>query len=91
MTPGVTCVGCLSAAVAYVRRPLRPRDRAVLPVLADAWAEAAVERQRRATIIAVITHLPPGVCVAERDAVGRERFIGPAATVPMRRYPGPGW
>lgn len=91
MTLGVTCVGCLTAVAAYVRWPVRRKGHAVLPVLAGAWAEAAIERERRTTLVAVLTQLPRGVCVAERDAAGRERFIGPATTVPARRHPGPGW
>lgn len=91
MTLGVTCAGCLTAVAAYVRRPLRRRGTAVLPILADAWAEAMIEREHRATLVAVMAQLPPGVCVAERNAAGGERFVGPAATAPMRWHPGLGW
>jgi hypothetical protein len=67
--------GCMSAAVSA-------REPGALAVLARGWAEAALERERRATLAAVIGCLLPSVCVAERDAWGRVRFIGPAATAP---------
>jgi hypothetical protein len=88
------CVGCLSAVAAYIRRirrPLSSRGKAVLPVLADAWAGVAIERERCTTLIAVMAQLLPRVCVVERDAAGRERFIGPVATAPLRRCPELGW
>jgi len=74
----VACAGGLSAAVS-ARSGGMP---SVLAVLARGWAEAALERERRATLAAVIGCLPAAVCVAERDASGRVRFIGPAATAP---------
>lgn len=67
-----------------VRAAMSPRGPGALAVVAHAWAEAALERERRSTLVTLIGCLPPGFCVAERDACGRVRFIGPAATAPRQ-------
>jgi hypothetical protein len=82
------CAGCLTAvATARAKRRWMPDRPGVLGVLARGWAEAAVERERRATLALAIAGLPPGWCVIDRDACGRERFIGPAgaASAPCLR------
>jgi hypothetical protein len=74
--------GCLAAAAAARARRAGPSRPGVLSALASGWAEAAIERQRRTTLAVVITCLPAGWCVIDRDASGRERFIGPTGTAP---------
>jgi hypothetical protein len=83
------CAGCLTAvATARAKRRWMRARPGVLGVLASGWAEVAVERERRATLALVIAALPPGWCVVDRDACGRERFIGPAGAAAAHRGPG---
>lgn len=73
------CAGYLTVVTAsHAKRHRLPARPGVLSVLAGGWAEATVERERRATLALVIAGLPPGWCMIDRDACGRERFIGPA-------------
>jgi len=72
--------GCLAALIATgAARRSRPGP---LTVLARGWAEAMVERERRATLATVLSRVPPGWCVVDR---GRERFVGPAAAMESAR------
>jgi hypothetical protein len=81
--------GCLIAvAAAHAKRRWMPARPGVLGALAYGWAEAAVERERRATLALVIAGLPPGLCVIDRDACGHEWFIGPAGAAAAHRRPG---
>ena len=85
------CAACLAAAVARARHRAVPGRLGVLGVLARGWAEVAIERERRATLALVLDCRPAGWCVIERDACGRERFVGPAAIAPARGSRGAPW
>ena len=76
------CAGWVTAVAAA--RAIRRAGPGVLAVLAHGRAEAAIERERRATLAMVIACLPAGWCVIDRDACGRERFTGPACAAPAR-------
>lgn len=54
----------------------------VFAILARGRAEAMIERERRATLVVALSGLAAGYCLMDRDAAGRERFIGPAGAVP---------
>jgi hypothetical protein len=61
------------------------RRPGVLVVLARGWADALMERERRATLAVMIASLPAGGCIIDRDEAGRERVIGAAGVVaPVR-------
>jgi len=86
------CAACLAAAAAArARRRAVPGRLGVLGVLARGRAEVAIERERRATLALVLGCLPAGWCVIDRDACGRERFVGPAAIAPARGTWGTQW
>lgn len=81
--------GYLTAAGArqgsqHVGPPVRP---GVLSVLAHGLAEAVVERQRRTTLALLITRLPAGWCATDRDAAGRESYVGPACALQAHTTP----
>lgn len=59
----------------------------VLSVLAHGLAEAVIERQRRITLALLITRLPADWCATDRDAAGRESYVGPADA--LRAYSTP--
>jgi len=77
------CAGSLTAAAAaQARRHAIPARPGALSALAQGLAEAVIERQRRTTLAMVIACMPAGWCMTDRDAGGRERFIGPAGAAP---------
>ena len=90
MTLGVTCVGCLTAVAAYVRWPVRRRGRAVLPVLAGAWAAGRRSNGnagRYARRRPHISCLGASAC-AERDAAGlRSGLSAPQPRTCTRQAP----
>ncbi len=71
-------VGTATAALAEHRG--RPGISGTLNTLAEGRARAALEREWRITMALALRRLPRGMCVAGRDAPGREWFIGPAVT-----------
>jgi len=84
------CAACVAPAVARARHRAVPGRMGVLGVLARGW-EVAIERERRATLALVLGCRPAGWCVIERDACGRERFVGPAPIAAARGSRGAPW